>query len=500
MSIRFTVYTASPFPSLFYPKMALGLESKNLRFEARIFASCLSWEHRGRRESSACSTKEDQFMSSICVVGVQWGDEGKGKVIDMMSASSDLVVRYSGGNNAGHTVVVGEDKFVLHLLPSGILRPETKNLIGGGVVVDPWELVREIEGIRKLGIGVELGKNLFLSWTAHLILPYHRMQDKVMEELRGHGKIGTTGRGIGPAYQDRASRIGLRFSDLADAAVLEKRVDAALSFKNRFLEGLGKPPIDRAQLLADLQEVGRVLLPGGVDVGAEVRKAALAKKEILFEGAQGMMLDVDLGTYPYVTSSSVGPAGIGTAGFPPRHVQRVVGVAKAYTTRVGEGPFPTELLDDMGEKIRTQGNEFGATTGRPRRCGWFDLVATRYAVEVAGVDQLCVTNLDVLSGISPLKVAVAYEGPTKSYEIFPAGVPGFETLEARYVELEGWNEDLTSVRTFEELPSAARAYVEFLEQGLGIAIPILSVGPGRKQVIHRGSPSNKDPSPKVLGV
>ncbi len=439
-------------------------------------------------------------MSSICVVGIQWGDEGKGKVIDMMSASSDLVVRYSGGNNAGHTVVVGKEKFVLHLLPSGILRPGTKNLIGGGVVVDPWELVKEIEGIRKLGIEVELGKNLFLAWSAHLILPYHRMQDQVMEELRGHGKIGTTGRGIGPAYQDRASRIGLRFSDLADSAVLEKRVDAALSLKNRFLEGLGKAPIDREKLLGDLKEVGRVLLPSGQDVGAMVRTAALEKKEILFEGAQGMMLDVDLGTYPYVTSSSVGPAGIGAAGFPPREVQRVVGVAKAYTTRVGEGPFPTELFEEMGERIRTQGHEFGATTGRPRRCGWFDLVAVRYAVEVAGVDELCLTNLDVLSGISPLKVAVAYEGEGQSFGVYPAGVPGFENLKPHYEELEGWDEDLTSVRSFEELPAAARAYVEFLENGLGVSIPVLSVGPGRNQVIHRGAASNNGSSTKVLGV
>jgi adenylosuccinate synthase len=451
-------------------------------------------------KSSASSTKEDLFMSSICVVGIQWGDEGKGKVIDMMSASSDLVVRYSGGNNAGHTVVVGEDKFVLHLLPSGILRPETKNLIGGGVVVDPWELIKEIRGIRKLGIEVELGKNLFLAWTAHLILPYHRMQDQVMEELRGHGKIGTTGRGIGPAYQDRASRIGLRFSDLADQEVLEKRVDSALSFKNRFLEGLGKPPIDREKLLEDLREIGSFLLPGGVDVGAEIRRAALEKKEILFEGAQGMMLDVDLGTYPYVTSSSVGPAGIGTAGFPPREVQRIVGVGKAYTTRVGEGPFPTELLDEMGDLIRKQGNEFGATTGRPRRCGWFDLVAVRYAVEVAGVDELCLTNLDVLSGIPVLKVAVSYEGEGQKFDVFPAGFPGFQKLRPRYEELQGWDEDLTSVRTFEELPTAARAYVEFLEKGLGISIPVLSVGPGRNQVIHRGAASNNDPSPEVVGV
>ncbi len=439
-------------------------------------------------------------MSSICVVGIQWGDEGKGKVIDMMSESSDLVVRYSGGNNAGHTVVVGGDKFVLHLLPSGILRPGTQNLIGGGVVVDPWELVKEIEGIRGLGIQVELGKNLFISWTAHLILPYHRMQDKVMEELRGHGKIGTTGRGIGPAYQDRASRIGLRFSDLADPEVLAKRVDAALAFKNRFLQGLGKPRIDRDQLLQDLEEVGRFLLPGGVDAGAEIRRAAREKKEILFEGAQGMMLDVDLGTYPYVTSSSVGPSGIGAAGFPPRNVQRVVGVAKAYTTRVGEGPFPTELLDDLGERIRTQGREFGATTGRPRRCGWFDLVAVRYAVEVAGVDELCLTNLDVLSGLPKLQVAVSYEGKGRKYEVFPAGVPDLDHCEARYQELEGWEEDLTGVRTFEELPAAARAYVEFLEEGLGIPIPVLSVGPGRNQVIHRGAPSGKGSNARALGV
>ncbi len=424
-------------------------------------------------------------MSAICILGTQWGDEGKGKVIDMMAKQAKVVVRYAGGNNAGHTVVVGDRKYVLHLLPSGILRPDIVNVLAGGVVVDPWHLAKEIEGLRALGVFVEPGRNLFISRSAHLILPYHRAQDHVMERLRGKGKIGTTGRGIGPAYQDRASRIGLRFGDLEDPDLLRKRLKAVLEFKNPFLLSHGEEPIDGDCLADELLEVGTVLLRGALDTGAYLRTALRENRRILFEGAQGMMLDVDLGTYPYVTSSSVGPGGVASAGVPPRAVQEVLGVAKAYSSRVGEGPFPTEIEGELGERIREQGGEYGSTTGRPRRCGWFDAVAVRYAVDVAGVDRLCLTNLDVLSGLPELRVAVSYLLGGKRYEVYPAGLAGLDEAEVECQDLEPWKENLSGIRDFQDLPRAARDYVFFLERQLGVPIPLISVGPDREQMIHR---------------
>ncbi len=424
-------------------------------------------------------------MTAILILGTQWGDEGKGKVIDMMAETAKIVVRYAGGHNAGHTVVVKGRRYVLHLLPSGVLRPDIVNVLAGGVVVDPWHLVREIEGLAELGITITPGRNLLVSRSAHLILPYHKAQDHAMERLRGKGKIGTTGRGIGPAYQDRANRTGLRFGDLLDPQHLERRLEAALEIKNRFLESLGEAPIDGRALYEDLRRTAEPLLPAAADTGAYLRRALVEKRRILFEGAQGLMLDVDLGTYPYVTSSSVGLGGVASAGVPPRALQEVLGVAKAYSSRVGEGPFPTELSGSLATRLRETGEEYGSTTGRPRRVGWFDAVAVRYAIEAAGVDQLCLTNLDVLSGMPELKVGVAYVIRGRRYESYPAGLPGLDEAEVECEDLPGWNADLAGIREFADLPEAARQYVQYLERQLGIPIPMISVGPDREQMIHR---------------
>lgn len=428
-------------------------------------------------------------MTATLVFGAQWGDEGKGKIIDLLAAEADLIVRFSGGNNAGHTVVVGDKKYALHLIPSGVLREGTTNYLGGGVVIDLWHLRKEMQDLRDLGVHVVPGENLFVSQTAHLILPYHREEDRIREELRGSGKIGTTGRGIGPAYQDRASRSGLRMGDLLDPAYLEDRLAAVMREKNRFLRGFGHAGMDPDELLKDLIDVGEELRPAIVDAGLAVRRSLADDGcRVLFEGAQGLMLDVDLGTYPYVTSTSVATGGLGGgAAVPPQAIGRVLGVAKSYTTRVGEGPFPTELEDEIGEQLREKGREFGTTTGRPRRCGWFDLVAMRYTVGVCGAQELALTKLDVLSGLPTIKVATHYELDGKSYEEFPAGLPRLDRMQIRYDELPGWEEDLSAVRRFEDLPSAAQDYVHYLESALPARLSLIAVGPDRDQIIRRQS-------------
>jgi len=424
-------------------------------------------------------------MVASCIIGAQWGDEGKGKVIDLLAEGVDFVVRYSGGNNAGHTVVIGDQRYALHLLPSGILRDNIVNVLAGGVVIDPWHLVSEIEKLRAVGIRVEPGENLLISNSAHLILPHHRLQDQAMEELRGKGKIGTTGRGIGPAYQDRANRSGLRFGDLADPGRLAERLRQVVGEKNLWLEPLGQDRVDVDELLPALLETVEVLWPAGCDTSALLRRWLREDRAILFEGAQGLMLDVDIGTYPYVTSCSVGLGGVASAGVSPRAIDRVILVAKAYTTRVGEGPLPTELHDETGQRIRDQGHEYGTTTGRPRRCGWLDAVALRYACEASGGDELYLTNLDVLSGFDVVRVGTSYEIDGESYEVFPAGSPKLDTVRVQYEDLPGWDEDITGCRSFTALPAAAQAYVDFLEKTIGVAIPLVSVGPGRDQVIPR---------------
>ncbi|MEZ5987938.1 MAG: adenylosuccinate synthase [Planctomycetota bacterium] len=421
------------------------------------------------------------------VFGAQWGDEGKGKIIDLLAEEADLVVRYSGGNNAGHTVVVGDTRYALHLLPSGILRPGTRNIIGNGVVIDPWHLAEEIKGLRGLGVPVVPGENLLISPCAHMVLPYHKEQDRITEEVRGKGKIGTTGRGIGPCYQDRANRTGLRMGDLLEPAYLKERLTAAVVWKNHFLAGFGHPPLDADRLYDDLRAACAELVPAIQDTSLMLRRALRdGRTKVLFEGAQGLMLDVDLGTYPYVTSTSVAAGGVGGgAGVSPRAVARVLGVAKAYATRVGEGPFPTELTGPEGAMLGERGREFGTTTGRPRRCGWLDLVALRYAIEVTGCTELALTKLDVLSGQPVVRLGTAYEIDGRRHDDFPAGLPGLARAQVQYQEMEGWTEDLGAMRSFDELPAPAQAYVERLERELGVGIPILSIGPGREAVIYR---------------
>ena len=426
-------------------------------------------------------------MPSISVFGAQWGDEGKGKIIDRLASDVDYVVRYQGGANAGHTVVVGGEKYVLHLIPSGILHPGRINVIGGGVAIDPITLVKEMEGLSERGVSID-GSNLRLAATAHVIFEHHKRIDALSERWRGDGRIGTTGRGIGPCYADKAARTGVRVCDLLESDVLESRLRATLAEKNALIEKVhGEAPLDLEQELERYATLGERLRPFVADVGAELRAAYAAGKQLLFEGAQGAALDIDTGTYPFVTSSNTGVAGIPAgAGFPPRWIDRSVGIAKAYCTRVGEGPFFTELEGELGERLREAGNEFGATTGRPRRCGWFDAVAVRTAFSLADADEWVVTNLDVLSGLGDLRVGVRYARGDDRWNELPLELPHFEGIEVEYESFEGWGEDISSVSSYDDLPAAARTYVEGLESLVGAKISMLSVGPERDQVISRG--------------
>jgi adenylosuccinate synthase len=426
-------------------------------------------------------------MPSLCLFGAQWGDEGKGKIIDHLAGGVDYVVRYQGGSNAGHTVIVDGAKYVLHLIPSGILHPGRINVIGNGVALDPIKLVQEIEGLRARG--VEVGPtNLRISARAHVIFDHHRGFDVLAEKLRGADRIGTTGRGIGPAYADKAARSGLRVADLLEPDVLAPRLAAALREKNAIRHTLGgEEAFDEATQLARNLELGRFLAPFVGDTGAELRRAHAAGKSILFEAAQGAMLDIDHGTYPFVTSSNTGAGGIATGtGVPPRAIDRTVGIAKAYCTRVGEGPFPSEDHGPRGVRLREVGREFGATTGRPRRCGWMDTVALRYALGVNGADGLVLTKLDGLSGFERVPVAVAYRFRGRRITEYPAEAATLDGLEVEYDDRPGWTEDIGSVRRFEDLPRAAQEYVRFVEGEIGVPILMVSVGPDREQVIPRG--------------
>jgi adenylosuccinate synthase len=423
-------------------------------------------------------------MPTTCVVGILWGDEGKGKVIDYLAAEADYIVRYGGGHNAGHTLILPSGKLVLHLVPSGIVHSHTVNVIGNGVVIDPVHLCSEIEKLQGRGLDVRLGHNLLLSERAHVILEAHRRQDQWTEGQRGSGRIGTTGRGIGPAYSDRCSRIGLRLGDLLQPGRLRKALQGLAEHKNAWFGPIGLPAIDVAATFEQLAAAGDRLRPGIVDAGLVLRQALAAGKRIVLEGAQGCLLDLEHGTYPFVTSShaSTGGAFSGT-GLPP-HAMRVIGIAKAYATRVGEGPFPTELKDELGDRLRTAGKEFGSTTGRPRRCGWFDAVAVRYSGAVSGATELVLTNLDVLRGFSPLRIAVRYRLPDGATTTqFPAF--DLEAAVPEWVELPGFDEDLQQVRRFEDLPRNAQAYVRAIEEHAGLPIRTISVGPERQQVVVR---------------
>ncbi|MCC7399669.1 MAG: adenylosuccinate synthase [Planctomycetes bacterium] len=423
-------------------------------------------------------------MPTTCVVGILWGDEGKGKVIDYLASDADFIARYGGGHNAGHTLILPSGKLVLHLIPSGVVHQHTVNVIGNGVVVDPLHLCQEIDKLRERGLAVDLGKNLLVSERAHVILEVHRRQDLWAEHRRGSGKIGTTGRGIGPAYSDRCARIGLRLGDLLRPDALRRGLAGLAEQKNALFHAAELEPMDVEAMSRELAAAGERLRPGIVDTGAVLRQARLQGKRILLEGAQGCLLDVEQGTYPFVTSShaSTGGAFSGT-GLPP-HEMRIVGIAKAYATRVGEGPFPTELKDGTGERLRIAGKEFGSTTGRPRRCGWFDAVAVRYSAAVSGADELVLTNLDVLRGFAPLRIAVAYRLADGTRT---TALPAFDldAVTPEYVELPGFTEDLREVRRFADLPANARAYVQAIEQHAGVAVRTISVGPERQQVILR---------------
>jgi adenylosuccinate synthase len=421
-------------------------------------------------------------MATTVLVGAQWGDEGKGKVIDVLTEQSDVVVRYQGGNNAGHTVEVGDQKYVLHLIPSGILHPGKISVIGNGVVVDPVALLEEIEHLRQRHVTID--GNLFISETAHLVFPYHRLLDEVREEQKGERKIGTTKRGIGPAYADKVARTGLRVVDLLSPERFSEKLRRRIRENNEILKAFDAKPLSFAKINREYQACARKLRPFIANTVTLLNRAVHDGKNILFEGAQGTLLDIDFGTYPFVTSSNAtaGGACIGT-GIPPHKIDRVVGVMKAYTTRVGEGPFPTELLDAQGAMLRETGREFGATTGRPRRCGWFDAVATRYSVMVNGIDDLAVTKLDVLDEASKINVCVAYKAGGNVYETVPNDIDLLQRCTPVYQEFEGWLTSTKRAHEFDQLPKRARVYLQKLAQLSGAKLSIVSVGARREETI-----------------
>lgn len=424
-------------------------------------------------------------MSTYVVVGLQYGDEGKGKITDVLSAKSDYVVRFQGGDNAGHTVYAGEEKFVLHLLPSGVLQCKGKCIIANGVVVNPKSFMKEIAQIEEKGMKTD---HVFISRRAHVIMPYHILLDTYREEESGGTFIGTTKKGIGPCYEDKIARVGIRMVDLLNPDVLAEKIKKNLKIKNSLFEKyFEKPTLEFDEIYNEFIEMGEKLKDRIVDTEVELNQAIHDGKNILFEGAQAAMLDIDFGTYPYVTSSSPTTGGVCSgAGVPPTSLKNLIGVAKAYTTRVGEGPFPTELDDELGEKIRQIGFEFGATTGRPRRTGWLDLVSLKHATMINGINNLVITKLDVLSGISTLKIATKYKTEDgKIIDYFTSSTTKLYNYEPIYEELQGWDEDITKVRSYDELPENAKKYIEFIENYLGINVYLVSVGPERSQNIIR---------------
>ncbi len=425
-------------------------------------------------------------MPGLVIVGAQWGDEGKGKVTDLLAEQADLVVRFQGGNNAGHTIVRGDEVFKLHLIPSGILHPGTTCIIGNGVVIDPKILIDELEGLKRQGVSVG---NLRISANAHLIMPYHVYLDTAGEAQLGSLKIGTTRRGIGPCYADKASRLGIRVQDLLDEKILRKKIMAAMEPKRQMLRPHAKDPaLDLHAMTEEYVTYGHRLEPHIADCAKLCWDSLDAGKEVLFEGAQGVLLDLDHGTYPFVTSSNpvAGAACIG-AGVGPRDITDVWGITKAYSTRVGSGPFPTELDDEVGEHLRSVGHEVGTTTGRPRRCGWIDLVALKYAVRLNGMTGLVMTKLDVLSGLDEIRVAVRYRGSEgATFEQFPYHQSVLHHAAAEYDTLPGWREDIGGARSEQDLPEAAREYLRYIEDFVGVPIKLVGVGPARDQVIWVG--------------
>ena len=420
------------------------------------------------------------------IVGVQWGDEGKGRVVDALAGRSGVVVRYQGGANAGHTVVVGDEKFVFHLLPSGILYPGKLCVIGNGVVIDPETLFKELDDLKKRGKPLA---RLVISHGAHVVMPYHKLLDRLAEGARSEGsRIGTTGRGIGPCYPDKFGRVGIRAEDLVNPGILKEKLMMNIEQKNEILTKIyGAGPLESDTVYEAALEWGRRMEPMLGDAFLEIHNALETGINVLFEGAQGTLLDVDHGTYPFVTSSSPCSGGACTgAGIGPGRIDRVIGVTKAYCTRVGEGPFPTEDKGSLGELLRTKGGEFGATTGRPRRCGWNDLVAVDYAVKVNGIDGLALTKLDVLSGFEKISVCTAYEIDGKVRKIFPSSCAELAKAKPVFEELPGWKEDIGGCRRFEDLPLAAQDYIRFIEERVSAPVILIGVGQGREDTILRG--------------
>jgi adenylosuccinate synthase len=428
-------------------------------------------------------------MPNVVVIGAQWGDEGKGKLVDLLTQYADVVVRFQGGNNAGHTLVVGGEKTVLHLIPSGILHPGKACVVGNGVVVDPEVFAHEVDALKKRGL-LSDDAQLVLSLDAHVIMPWHKAIDVAREQRMGAGKIGTTGRGIGPTYEDKVARRGLRIRDLLDEARLARKVRERLPSVREELSRLGaNVDLDEAAIVKRAAELGRKLAPFAKDASLWLHGAIKAGKSLLFEGAQGTLLDVDHGTYPFVTSSNTvaGNAATGS-GVGPTTIDRVIGITKAYSTRVGGGPYPSELKDDTGERLRQIGGEFGATTGRPRRTGWIDALALRYAARVNGLDGLAMTKLDVLTGFAEVKIAVAYRCDGRTYDEMPSDLETLERCEAVYESVPGWSEKLAGARRWDDLPKNARTYIERVAQLAGVKVIAVSVGADRDETIMLENP------------
>jgi adenylosuccinate synthase len=423
-------------------------------------------------------------VPATIVVGAQWGDEGKGKIANLLAREADMVVRYQGGNNAGHTIVIGNETFALSLIPSGVIYPEVVPVIGNGCVVDPAVLLDEMDALRKRGVDPS---RLRLSGNAHLIMPYHRTLDALRERFLGRQRIGTTKRGIGPAYQDKFSRLGIRAQDLFDPKIFRDKVEVVLKEKNRILTKVfNHLPIDPGEIVDEYLGYGARLLPHVADTSLLIWEAIRAGKNVIFEGAQGVLLDIDHGTYPFVTSSNPVAGGALTgAGVGPRDIDRVLGICKAYISRVGSGPFPTELHDEVGEQMVQIGGEYGTVTGRRRRCGWLDAVALRYSVRVSGITELALMKLDVLSAFATLRIAIGYSSLGERYDEFPRQQRVLYNCSPIYEDLPGWQTDITGVRSLADLPKTARAYVERVEQLGGAPVTIVSVGPDRSATFLR---------------
>ena len=423
-------------------------------------------------------------MANVVVVGAQWGDEGKGKIVDWLSERADVICRFQGGHNAGHTLVIGDEVFKLHALPSGVVRGGKLSVIGNGVVLDPWHLIEEIETVRKQGVEIS-PETLMIAENTPLILPLHGELDRAREEAASKGtKIGTTGRGIGPAYEDKVGRRSVRVADLADAATLEARVDRALQHHDPLRRGLGIEPVDRDALIAALNEIAAAILPYAAPVWRVLNERKKEGQRILFEGAQGALLDIDFGTYPFVTSSNViaGQASTGT-GIGPGSIDFVLGIVKAYTTRVGEGPFPTELLDDDGERLGRQGHEFGTTTGRKRRCGWFDATLVRQTCATSGINGIALTKLDVLDGFDELKICTGYELDGKALDYLPTAADQQARVTPVYESMSGWSDSTAGARSWADLPGEAIKYVRRIEELIQCPVALLSTSPEREDTI-----------------